>query len=223
MTKKIKFLPLSIVIMSMVLGVKIVDFSFGVEEAFAKNSEISNGAASEPEADHNAPEHDDAGQGADEHGAGGDKVATAAPRKFSSIPTRKEIEYLQKLSNRRAELDRRSREMDSREKLLEAVELRIIERTQSLKKIKATIEAALKERDRRQQAQLDSLVKMYSAMKPKEAANIFNSLDDGVLISIVENMKEKKMGAILAKMNLDKAKKLTISLATREKLPKIEG
>lgn len=209
MTKKIRLLPLTIIIMSMILGIRIVDFSFGVEEAFARN---------------NAPETESKSEKSQE----GDKQAAttveeAAPRQLSSTPTRKEIEYLQKLSERREELDRRARELDDRETLLRAVELRITERTNSLKRIEQTIDAALKKHEAIEKAQLDSLVKIYSAMKPKDAAKIFNDLDDAVLISIVENMKEKKMGAILAKMNLDKAKKLTVSLATRMKLPKIEG
>lgn len=208
MTKKFRFLPLSIIVMSMVLGVKIVDFSIGVEAAFAQNDTNS----AEPDASQKPAEHEE-------------DVASqeTTDLQISSLPTRKEIEYLQKLSERRAELDRRSRELDDREKVLEAVELRIVERTESLKKIKATIEAALAKHAKREKKQLDSLVKIYSAMKPKEAAQIFNNLDEDVLLAIVENMKEKKMGAILAKMNLDKAKKLTVNLATRDKLPEIEG
>ncbi len=213
MMKKLKLLPLSIVIMSMVLGVKIVDFSFGVGEALAASSEP---VKEEPQADPGA-QHEEA-QAADET-----EAAKAPSRQLSSNPSRKEIEYLQKLSDRRVELDRRSREIDDREKLLKAVELRIVERTKSLKKIEQTIEAALKKRDEREKVQLQSLVKMYTAMKPKEAARIFDDLEDDILLSIVENMKEKKMGAILAKMNLKKAKKLTNSLATREKLPEIKG
>ena len=215
MAKKIQLLPLSIVIMSMVLGIKVVDFSFGVDAALANNSEPAK----------ENKEHKAEVKGATDETAVTDEAdgGNAASRQMSSMPTRKEIEYLQKLANRRAELDRRAREIDDREKLLEVVELRIIERTNSLKKIVETIKAALQERDKREQAQLDSLVKMYSAMKPKEAARIFDDLEEEILVSIVENMKEKKMGAILAKMNLDKAKKLTISLATREKLPEIEG
>ncbi|NOZ43246.1 MAG: hypothetical protein GXP02_08815 [Alphaproteobacteria bacterium] len=81
----------------------------------------------------------------------------------------------------------------------------------------------LKRHDLMKKAQLDSLVKIYSAMKPRDAAKIFNDLDDKVLLAIVENMQERKMGPIMAKMNLDKAKKLTVNLATRNKLPKIEG
>lgn len=209
MIKEIRLLPLAIIIMSMALGVKVVDFSFGVEAAFAESS-VQNGAVVRE------PEPDD--QKAEEP-----VTENVSALKLNSIPTRKEIEYLQKLAKRRVELDRRSQELDDREKLLEAVELRIVERTNSLKKIKETIDVALKKHAKRERAQLNSLVKIYSAMKPKEAAQIFNSLEEDVLISIVENMKEKKMGAILAKMNINKAKQLTVKLATRDKLPKIEG
>lgn len=209
MIKNLRLLPITIVIMSMVLGVKVVDFSLGVEAAFASSSEPEKTAADKEKTP--AQHKDDA------------TVEDVTPAAIISAPTRKEIEYLQKLANRRQELERRSGELDVREKLLEAVELRIVERTKSLKKIEATIEAALKKHDALEKAQLESLVKIYSAMKPKEAAQIFNNLDDEVLISIVENMKEKKMGAILAKMSLDKAKKLTVSLATSKNLPEIEG
>ncbi|VAX03861.1 hypothetical protein MNBD_ALPHA03-88 [hydrothermal vent metagenome] len=209
MLKKIRVISLAIILMSMVLGIKIVDFSFGVQNAVAQ--------ATEPEKE-NAPEEEKAGSDNNEQTAD-----EAVPLQLSGIPSRKEIEYLQKLAERRQELDRRAREMDDREKLLEAVEKRIVERTGSLKKIKETIEALLAKHDEIEKAQLVSLVKMYSAMKPKEAAGIFNNLDSDVLISIVENMKESKMGAILAKMNINKAKKLTTDLAVRKQLPKIDG
>ncbi len=208
MIKNLRLLPITIVIMSMVLGVKVVDFSLGVEASFASSSEPEKTAVDKEK----TPLHDQEAT-----------VEDVTPVEIISAPTRKEIEYLQKLAKRRQELDRRSGELDVREKLLEAVEMRIVERTTSLKKIEATIEAALKKHDALERAQLESLVKIYSAMKPKEAAQIFNNLDDEVLISIVQNMKEKKMGAILAKMSLDKAKKLTVSLATSKNLPKIEG
>ncbi len=210
MIKKFRLIPLAIILMSMVLGIKIVDFSFGIERSFAQSNSQET-TADPAEKKDGTPDTDN------------NTVREPAPQQLSSIPTRKEIEYLQKLTERRQELDRRAGELDDREKLLKAVELRIVERTKSLKQIEETIEALLNKHDEREQAQLQSLVKIYSAMKPKQAAQIFNSLDDDVLISIVERMKESKMGAILAKMNLNKAKKLTMDLATRKKLPEIEG
>lgn len=218
MTNKIRLLPLTIIIMSMVLGIKIVDFSFGIA-SIAEASEPEQ-AAQATDADQKKSETEGVKPPENVVESVAEKVE---PLQISSIPTRKEIEYLQKLSQRREELNRRSQELDDRENLLEAVELRIVERTNSLKKIKETIEGLLKQHDEREKAQLASLVKIYSAMKAKEAAKIFDNLDEEVLIAIVKNMKEKQMGAILAKMNLDKAKKLTISLATRTKLPPIEG
>jgi len=217
MIKKFRVIPLTIILMSMALGIKIVDFSFGTANALAQDNTQDKPQDNIEAEKQNPEEQTDAAQQAD------DTAAAPPALQLSSIPTRKEIEYLQKLGERRQELDRRAGEMDDREKLLKAVEMRIIERTASLKQIEETIEALLAKHDEREQAQLNSLVKIYSAMKPKEAAEIFNSLDDDVLIAIVEKMKEKKMGAILAKMNINKAKKLTIAIATRKKLPQIDG
>ena len=77
------------------------------------------------------------------------------------------------------------------------------------------------------------LVKMYSSMKPKGAARIFNELDKKVLLGIMKNMKPQAMSAILAAMAPAKAREMTISLAgmTQQKfteknlddLPKING
>lgn len=224
MIKRFRLLPLSIVIMSMVLGVKIVDFSFVMDAALAQPEEHKQ--ADKSETPDSAAAHD-ASKISDAHDSNGEGDAAAAHNKSSlqmgAIPTRKEIEYLQKLGQRREELERRSRELDDREKLLEAVEMRITERTESLKKIEETIEIALKKHDDIEKAQVESLVKIYSAMKPKDAANIFNNLDGDVLVVIVEKMKERNMGAILAKMDLDKAKKLTMTLITRKQMPEIEG
>jgi len=214
MTNKFRLLPTAIIIMTLVLGVKIFDFSSGI---------AATAQASEPDPETQAADKDQK-KPIPEGEAPAETVSTPVePLQLSSVPTRKEMEYLQKLSQRREELNKRERALDDREKLLEAVELRIVERTASLKKIFETIQYQLKLLDEREQAQLASLVKMYSSMKAKEAALIFDSLDEEVLISIAKNMKEKKMGVILAKMTLDKAKKLTIKLATRTKLPLIEG
>lgn len=208
MSKKFRLIPLFIASLLIIFGVKVAGFSVEFEQSLAETS----APAPQKDAEPVPPATEDT-----------DTTSGAPSGQLGGIPTRKEIEYLQKLSERRVELDRRARELDDREKLLTAVELRITERTASLKKIEATIAAALKKHDAREKAQLDSLVKIYASMKAKEAAKIFNNLDDDVLLSIAENMKEKNMGQILAKMNLDKAKMLTIKLATRERLPRIEG
>jgi len=69
---------------------------------------------------------------------------------------------------------------------------------------------------------MESLVKIYEKMKPKDAARIFNNLEMDILIDVASNIKESKMAPILASMSSDRANKLTVELATRRQLPGTE-
>jgi flagellar motility protein MotE (MotC chaperone) len=56
-------------------------------------------------------------------------------------------------------------------------------------------------------------------MKPKDAARIFDTLEMNVLLDVIGRMKEQKTSPILANMNPDKARDVTIKLAEQRKLP----
>ena len=133
--------------------------------------------------------------------------------------TRSELEVLQGLTARRAELDARARDMELRENLLKAAAERLEQKFAELKKIEATIQALLKQHDDEQEQKLRKLVKVYETMKPKEAAPIFNQLDMEMLLDITERMKEAKIAPILAVMDTAKATDLSTRLAQRRKLP----
>jgi len=142
-----------------------------------------------------------------------------------------ELAVLEALSNRRKTLDRRAREIDLRENLLKAAVKRIEARIAELKSIEARIESDLKKRDDNRKAQYQRLVKMYSGMKPKDAARIFDRLDMNVLTGLVSQMKPRVMSAILAAMTPAAAERLTLEIASRGKtkvrtaasLPKIQS
>ena len=136
---------------------------------------------------------------------------------FSMTDT--EIELLQALAKRRETIDLREREVESREALLAAAETRIEEKIASLETLQTQIEALLVQYDEQEERQITSLVKIYEAMKPKEAARIFEKLDMPVLLDVVERMKERKASAVLAKMDPAKAKSVTLELAQRRDLP----
>jgi flagellar motility protein MotE (MotC chaperone) len=137
--------------------------------------------------------------------------------------TDEEIELLQQLAERRAEIDRRAAELDQRRVLLEAAEKRIDEKVAELESLKKVIEELLILQDVQEQRQLDSLVKIYESMKPKDAARIFGELDMVVLLDVIERMKERKIAPILAEMNPQRAKAITIELAQRRGLPEQSG
>lgn len=145
--------------------------------------------------------------------------------------TKSELAVLEGLVNRRKTLERRSREIDLRENLLKAAEKRVEVRITELKTIESRIEGKLQKRDDNRNAQYQRLVKMYSGMKPKDAARIFDRLDMNVLTGLVSQMKPRIMSAILAAMKPAAAERLTLEIASRGKakvqtaasLPKIQS
>jgi flagellar motility protein MotE (MotC chaperone) len=135
-----------------------------------------------------------------------------ANQKFSPA----EVELLQELSKRRAELDQRADELDRRELLLKATEQHVQENIDKLQQMQTQVDASLGKVDEQEGERLKSLVHMYEGMKPVEAARIFEQLDMPVLLQLMTHMKDQKTGPILASMATDKAKAVTIALAEKK-------
>lgn len=130
-----------------------------------------------------------------------------------------EVDVLSSLSKRRAALDAREADIEMRTQVLTAAEARVDSKIATLKQLQEQITAILGQRDAEQQKQVASLVKTYSAMKPKDAARIFNNLADDVLVPVAQSMKSDVLAPVLANMAADNAQKLTMKLANRLKLP----
>lgn len=123
---------------------------------------------------------------------------------------------VERLGERREELDARQAELDMRLALVEAAEQRLDERTTELKALEARINTMVDQQKAAEEAQFKALVAMYEAMKPKEAALIFDQLEISVLTRVAQAMSPKKMGPVMAKMDPAKAKTLTSVLVAAE-------
>jgi flagellar motility protein MotE (MotC chaperone) len=141
---------------------------------------------------------------------------------------------LERLQERRQELDARARELDLRETLLKAAEKKLDGPPGATPKADGSPGAAAPagRKDDSESARFKSLVTMYETMKPKEAAKIFDRLEIRVLIEVASQIKPQQMAAILAQMSPETAERLTVELASRasgerssnpSNLPKIEG
>lgn len=130
-----------------------------------------------------------------------------------------EIRLLQDLTARREVLDKREKNLMEREALLNAAETQLDQKVTELSSLRGEIQTLLKTYDQKQDEKMASLVKIYEAMKPPDAARIFDNLDMDVLIQVVTRMKEAKTAPILAQMDAARAKELTLQLADRGKLP----
>ena len=126
-----------------------------------------------------------------------------------------ERRLLEDLRKRRQALDARDRVMEQREGVLNAAEQRVVARADELSTLQAKLEALEKMRADRADANWVGLVKVYEAMKPREAAAIFNEMDLPVLLQIADRMKDAKTAGILAAMQPDRARIATVQLAAK--------
>jgi flagellar motility protein MotE (MotC chaperone) len=126
-----------------------------------------------------------------------------------------EIGVLQQLAQRRAELDKREAELSQREVLMEAAEKRMDEKIVKLQSLEQTIDGNAQKQDQQTDERVKSLVKIYEAMKPQDAARIFEQLDMPVLLDVVGRMRELKVAPVLAAMDPTKARAVTLALAER--------
>ena len=130
-----------------------------------------------------------------------------------------EIEVLHKLAERREKLDLREKEIAQKVAVLEAAEAQPDMKVAKLKELEASIKELVGAFEEKERARLDNLVKLYSNMKPKDAARLFNDMDMDLLARLFERMKESKSAPILALMDSVKANQLTARLADKKKLP----
>ena len=130
-----------------------------------------------------------------------------------------EIQVLQSLSERRTALEERERALEGREALLKATEQRVEQKIAELNTLKGELETLVKGQKKAEDAQTESLVKIYENMKPKDAARIFDTLDIEVLLEVVGRMKELKTAPILAAMEEARAREVTTRLHNRKQLP----
>lgn len=121
---------------------------------------------------------------------------------------------LERLGQRREEIEARMRELDLREKLLDSAEKKLGGRVDDLKALEEKVEGPRKKEGDDNQA-VKKLVIMYEAMKPKDAARVFDRLALDVLVPVVQQMSPRKMSEVLAVMSPEAAERLTVALSLR--------
>lgn len=133
--------------------------------------------------------------------------------------TPNELSVLQSLGARRELLDGRERALGDRTSLVEAAEKRLEQRVAELKQIEAAIQALIGKMDAEQETRTNALVSIYQKMRAKDAAAIFDALDQEVLVAVASRMKDQSLAEILGLMQPAAARRLTTALAQAKKLP----
>jgi flagellar motility protein MotE (MotC chaperone) len=153
---------------------------------------------------------------------GDDKPNPNAPRDRSNMMntgerpmSASERALLERLGERRDELEARMRELEMREKLLETVEKKVEGKAGELKQNEEKLAEANEKKNPAEAQGMKNLVLMYESMKPKDAARVFDRLSIDVLLPVVQKMNPRKMSEVLAAMSPEAAEKLTVAIASR--------
>ncbi|HEY1073255.1 MotE family protein, partial [Brevundimonas sp.] len=157
-------------------------------------------------------------------GEGGAAAAKPAPAVCALTPEQlaqqagispAELRIIQSLSKRRDALDARDADFATTLPLMVAAEQKLDAKLQALEALKGEIAALVGQVDEKEKAETDRLVAVYSAMRPKEAAAVFNTLDDSVRLPVAAAMRPRTLAAIMAQMPPAGARELTEKLAKR--------
>jgi len=130
-----------------------------------------------------------------------------------------EIIVLRSLQARREALDERETGVATREAAAVAAETRLQEQITELKAVETQIQGLLSQMDTKRDERMGSLVKSYESMKPKDAARIFDTMDDAVLLDLAKSMKPATLAAVMSSMQTKRAEALTRMLADLSKSP----
>jgi flagellar motility protein MotE (MotC chaperone) len=223
-----------------------------------KNTDIITGSVDEPGGEKSDKPKGEGNAAADKDAAGKEPTAKDAPSKTPAgkeakkepkdpppspngkviplnppaVPSAAERAILERLQERRQELDKRARELDIREGLIAEAEKRVDSKLAQIKEGQAQLAVAEQKKDEAEAARFKGLVTMYQTMKPRDAAKIFDHLEVNVLIEVASQINPRNMSEILAQMSPERAELLTVELANRAQvspkdaatnLPKIEG
>ena len=209
MTKKkqtatVRLMPAAMVTLAAVLGLKAI----GMAESVAET------AAHAEEAEH-------AGETAASTAEATPTATQCAPASLAEMAglSHAEVQVLQALGERREALDARGEQLETQDALMLAAEQRLNERLAELRALETTVNELLGQLDESQETRIASLVDVYQRMRSKDAARVFDGLDQETLVQVASRMRQANLAAVMGRMNPDRARELTQLLADRARPP----
>lgn len=139
--------------------------------------------------------------------------ADAPAAKVKKTLPEDEIDHLAKLNERKKELDEREEELARVEQELQTQKEELDKRLKDLEEVRRGISSVLEEKVKGDDKKIDTLVQMYSDMKPPAAAKVIETMDEDLAVDILGRMKKKNAADIMSLLKADKAQVLTEKFA----------
>jgi flagellar motility protein MotE (MotC chaperone) len=198
----VRLLPAAMVTLAAVLGLKAI----GVAQAVAEtaSAESPSGAPTPAPEAANAPAPNQ-----------------CPPTSIAELAglSQAEVLVLEALGERRETLDQRAAAADVQDELMLAAERRLAERVAELRQLETHVNDLLGQLDEAQEQRLTALVDVYQRMRAKDAATVFDGLDNDVLVQVASRMRQSNLAEVMGRMDPARARELTRMLADRARPP----
>lgn len=112
-------------------------------------------------------------------------------------------------------LDEKGLEIAKREKALSALETKLDEQLKSIQQTKDVVQTQLDRIEAIASSDLEHLISMYETMKPKKAAEIFDSMAPGFAAGFLRDMNSANAGLIMSEMDAKKSYEISLVIANR--------
>ena len=140
-----------------------------------------------------------------------EKALPVAPAASAIVDASKEkknvddADFLFKLAERKKTLDLREEDLNKLAAEIEKQKSEIEEKIKKINETRTKISSVLEEKIKADDVKVETLVQMYSNMKPQQVAKVFETLDEDLVIEILSRMKKKVAGDILNLVKPEKA------------------
>jgi flagellar motility protein MotE (MotC chaperone) len=201
----VRLIPAAMITVAAVLGLKAIAMAESVAETV--------GAAAEGE------EHAETTSAAAAEAAPAQNQCAAPTLAEMAGLSAAEVQVLQALGERREALELRGTQLETQDALMLAAEQRLNERVAELRQLETTVNELLGRLDEEQERRVNSLVDVYQRMRAKDAAEVFDGLEDDVLVQVASRMRQANLAEVMGRMNPDRARALTQMLADRARPP----
>jgi flagellar motility protein MotE (MotC chaperone) len=142
-----------------------------------------------------------------------DKTAPAETNKSGNATTI--AESLSALRQKENDIRKKEDQLKEKEDRLTKLEKEVEQKVKDLLALQKQIQALQNEKQESQNSRVRSLAKIYSTMKPKEAAKLMENLDDKLVMGIIAIMTPDQAASVLALMEVKKAAKISEALSAR--------
>jgi len=200
------------------LGFRIIETMFTASNQISWRSEV-HAQENQKEADSAPRETEDAINKMESEKMALNTKNTDMPESFEALPLTSPgcdpSVLITALQAQERDLQERALRLQSREQQLEVAETRIKKRLGAMEIAKADLEATIAKVEQAAQKDIQHLVAMYSKMKPKQAGEIFNTMEPAFAAGFMGEMKADTAAAILSNMDYQKAHAVSVVMVGR--------